>query len=78
MFGGKSKKSAEDSAALAQKSARGNMDEYEALRTIISENLGLSTRVLEKIRSHRAMSSMGSKDTPSAKDVNTRPDDVKK
>lgn len=31
------------------------MDEYEAMRTIVSENPGLLNRVLEKIRIHRAM-----------------------
>jgi hypothetical protein len=56
MFGqsGNNKKK-EDSDAIQKKSARGNMDEYEAMRTIVSENPGLLNRVLEKIRVHRAM-----------------------
>ena len=78
MFGVKSKKKEDDANALMQKSARGNMDEYEALRTIIAENQGLFTRVLEKIRTHRAMSSMGAKDSPSGADMNARPADQKK
>jgi hypothetical protein len=61
MFGqsGNSKKK-DDSDAIQKKSARGNMDEYEAMRTIVSENPGLMTRVLEKIRVHRAMNSAAS------------------
>jgi hypothetical protein len=57
MFGQSgNKKKKEESEGLAVKSARGNMDEYEALRTIIAENTGLLGRVLEKLRIHRAMS----------------------
>jgi hypothetical protein len=58
MFGqSKSNKKREDNEAVQKKSARGNMDEYEALRTIVAENPGLFNRVLEKIRVHRAMNS---------------------
>jgi hypothetical protein len=39
---------------LPQTSPRGNMDEYEAVRTIVSTNPGLLTRVLEKIRTQRS------------------------
>lgn len=40
---------------LAKKTARGNMDEYEALRTIVNDNPGLLARVLDKIRQIRTM-----------------------
>lgn len=57
MFGQSgNKKKKEDQEGLATKSARGNMDEYEALRTIVAENAGLLSRVMEKIRVHRSMS----------------------
>jgi hypothetical protein len=56
MFGAKKKKSDADAAGVMQKSSRGNMDEYEALRTIVSENAGLLNRVLEKIKIHRTLS----------------------
>ena len=57
MFGQSGNKKKKDEAeGLAVKSARGNMDEYEALRTIVAENSGLLARVLEKIRIHRTMS----------------------
>jgi hypothetical protein len=56
MFGAKSKKKEEQAAGLMQKSSRGNMDEYEALRTIVAENAGLLARVLEKIRIQRTLS----------------------
>lgn len=56
MFGAKKKKATADAAGVMQKSTRGNMDEYEALRTIIAENSGLLIRVLEKIKIHRVMS----------------------
>lgn len=56
MFGSNnSKKKGEENAALATSSARGNMDEYEALRTIIAENNGLLNRVFDKIRKTRAL-----------------------
>lgn len=55
MFGAKKKKTDEDAAGVMQKSARGNMDEYEALRTIVAENAGLMNRVLEKIKIHRTL-----------------------
>lgn len=56
MFGGKKKQSERDQDTIMQKSARGNMDEYEALRTIVAENAGLLTRVLDKIRIQRTLS----------------------
>jgi len=56
MFGGKNKRSEKADDGLMQKSKRGNMDEYEALRTIIAENSGLLARVLEKIRVQRGLS----------------------
>ena len=55
MFGGKKKKADADNAGVMQKSARGNMDEYEALRTIVAENTGLMNRVMEKIKIHRTL-----------------------
>ena len=62
MFGGSNNtKKKEENDGLAKKSARGNMDEYEALRTIVAENQGLLSRVLEKLRVHRSMS--GTPDT---------------
>ncbi len=48
-----SNKSKNQSGGIAKSSHRGNMDEYEAVRTIVSENPGLLMRVLEKIRSAR-------------------------
>lgn len=56
MFGAKSKKKDDDNSKVMQKSTRGNMDEYQALRTIVAENPGILTRVLEKIRVQRALS----------------------
>ncbi|MCX6116552.1 MAG: hypothetical protein NT027_03350 [Proteobacteria bacterium] len=56
MFGAKTKKKEEQAAGLMQKSARGNMDEYEALRTIVAENSALLSRILDKIRVHRTLS----------------------
>jgi hypothetical protein len=47
------RKKSEGIAGLAQRSSRGNMDEYEALRTIVAENPGLLMRILEKIRTAR-------------------------
>lgn len=44
------------------------MDEYEALRTIIAENVGLLSRVLEKIRVQRAMSGTKSNEAPEPAD----------
>ena len=72
MFGQSSnKKKKEENEGLATKSARGNMDEYEALRTIVAENTGLLARVLDKIRVHRSMSNTKSPDAP-------KPDEDKK
>jgi|LakMenEpi03Aug12_release.lakeMendotaPanAssembly.Ray.scaffolds.fasta_scaffold3059105_1 hypothetical protein len=48
-----SNKSRNQSGGIAKSSHRGNMDEYEAVRTIVSENPGLLMRVLEKIRAAR-------------------------
>lgn len=68
MFGSNnSKKKSDDNASLATSSARGNMDEYEALRTIIAENQGLLGRVFEKIRRTRAMSRGSKTDIPAGK-----------
>jgi hypothetical protein len=65
MFGQSGNKKKKDEAeGLAVKSARGNMDEYEALRTIVAENTGLLARVLEKIRIQRAMSGAKPSATP--------------
>ncbi|MCX6125572.1 MAG: hypothetical protein NTV34_12635 [Proteobacteria bacterium] len=61
MFGVKRKKADENSSSVMQKSARGNMDEYEALRTIVAENPGILTRVMDKIRIQRTLSGKGSK-----------------
>jgi hypothetical protein len=73
MFGQSgSKKKKEDNEGLAVKSARGNMDEYEALRTIVAENSGLLSRVLEKIRIQRAMSGTKSGETPMPADEKKR------
>ncbi len=56
MFGSNnSKKKGDENATLATSSARGNMDEYEALRTIVAENSGLLNRVFDKIRKTRAL-----------------------
>ena len=55
MFGAKKKKNDADASGVMQKSSRGNMDEYEALRTIVAENAGLLNRVLEKIKIHRTL-----------------------
>ncbi len=69
MFGQSgNKKKKEDNEGLAVKSARGNMDEYEALRTIVAENTGLLSRVLEKIRIQRAMSGAKPSETPAPAD----------
>jgi hypothetical protein len=74
MFGqSNNKKKKDENEGLAVKSARGNMDEYEALRTIIAENAGLLARVLEKIKVHRALSAepapTGLKNTEKTKKV---------
>jgi hypothetical protein len=56
MFGqSKNNKKRDEQDGIQKKSARGNMDEYEALRTIVAENPGLFSRVLEKIKIYRAM-----------------------
>lgn len=55
MFGDSGdKKKPTENQGIPKSSARGNMDEYEAVRTIIATNPGLLTRVLEKIRSQRS------------------------
>lgn len=46
-------KSREAQNGIPKSTHRGNMDEYEAVRTIVSENPGLLMRVLDKIRSAR-------------------------
>jgi flagellar basal body rod protein FlgF len=69
MFGSNNnKKKSDENASLATSSARGNMDEYEALRTIVAENAGLLGRVFEKIRKTRAMSKGSKTDIPAATD----------
>lgn len=66
MFGdSQDKKKSSDSNGIPKTSSRGNMDEYEAVRSIVSSNPGLLSRVLEKIRSHRASTSIDGK--PQAK-----------
>ncbi len=67
MFGAKTKKKEENSNGVMQKSTRGNMDEFEALRTIVSENAGLLARVLDKIRIQRTLSGKGPKPEESSK-----------
>ncbi len=58
MFGdSQDKKKSSDNNGIPKSSPRGNMDEYEAVRSIVSSNPGLLSRVLEKIRSHRASKS---------------------
>jgi hypothetical protein len=64
---GNSKKK-DDGDAVQKKSIRGNMDEYEALRTIVSENPGLLTRVLEKIRVARTMNNTEKQNLGKAQD----------
>ncbi len=64
MFGGSRKKEKENQSGIQKTSSRGNMDEYEALRTIVAENPGLLMRVLEKLRAAR--DSSGSQKTASA------------
>jgi hypothetical protein len=67
MFGSNSnKKKGDENATLATSSARGNMDEYEALRTIVAENSSLLNRVFDKIRKARSMSTATSKTEISA------------
>ena len=61
MFGAKSKKKEDASNGVMKKSTRGNMDEFEALRTIVSENPGLMARILDKIRIQRTLSGKGPK-----------------
>jgi hypothetical protein len=69
MFGSNNKKkSGKESEGLATSSSRGNMDEYEALRTIIAENPGLLLRVFDKIRVARAMSKTSKTDLPPESD----------
>jgi hypothetical protein len=73
MFSGSRKKNNENESGIQKTSARGNMDEYEALRTIVAENPGLLMRVLEKIRAAR--DSNGSQKpslTPTDKNSNTK------
>jgi hypothetical protein len=62
MFGTKKKQSDANSSKVMQQSSRGNMDEFEALRTIIAENTGLLNRVLEKIRIQRTLSNSSKSD----------------
>lgn len=50
------KNSRDQNAGIPQSSSRGNMDEYEAVRTIVAENPGLLMRVLDKIRAARSAS----------------------
>ena len=61
MFGQSGKKNNESQSGIQKTSARGNMDEYEALRTIVAENPGLLMRVLEKIRAARDGAGSGQK-----------------
>jgi hypothetical protein len=78
MFGqSNSNKKKEDHDGLQKKSSRGNMDEYEALRTIVSENPGLMNRVLEKIRVHRAMNSSDNDPLNKAAEDKKNPKDKK-
>lgn len=53
MFSDSKNKKNSESSGIPQSSIRGNMDEYEAVRSIVSGNPGLLTRVLEKLRSNR-------------------------
>lgn len=69
MFGAKKKKENSDNAGVMQKSTRGNMDEYEALRTIVAENTGLLNRVMEKIRIQRTLSGLPKKGEVSAEET---------
>jgi hypothetical protein len=62
MFGdSQDKKKSPENQGIPKSSPRGNMDEYEAVRSIVSSDPGLLSRVLEKIRSHRASKSGDSK-----------------
>lgn len=62
MFGVKKKQNEANNSKVMQQSARGNMDEFEALRTVIAENTGLLNRVLEKIRIQRTLSNSSKSD----------------
>lgn len=54
MFGdSNSKKKSNDNQGVLKTSPRGNMDEFEAVSSIVTSNTGLLSRVLEKIRSNR-------------------------
>lgn len=65
MFGdSRDKKKSTENNGIPKTSPRGNMDEYEAVRSIVSSNPGLLSRVLEKIRSHRASKSSDGKLPP--------------
>lgn len=77
MFGNKKKKADDANSGVMQKSARGNMDEYQALRTIIAENQGLLVRVLEKIRIQRTLSGKTPKPPELKKDEKDSPQDKK-
>lgn len=54
MFGdSNNKKKSNDNQGVLKTSPRGNIDEFEAVSSIVTSNTGLLSRVLEKIRSHR-------------------------
>ncbi len=72
MFGAKTKKKEDDTSRIMQKSTRGNMDEYEALRTVVAENTGLLVRILEKIRVQRTLSGKTSQTEVSANEKDSK------
>jgi hypothetical protein len=53
MFGESNKKKKSEDQGILKTSPRGNMDEFEAVSSIVTSNSGLLSRVLEKIRSQR-------------------------
>lgn len=58
------KKKSANSQTVPKSSPRGNMDEYEAVREIVTTNPGLLNRVLEKIRSQRSPKATAEKVAP--------------
>lgn len=65
MFGtpNNKKKSAENQGVL-KTSPRGNMDEFEAVTSIVTSNSGLFSRVLDKIRMQRRELQSSEKSAP--------------
>lgn len=47
------KKKSGDNQGVLKTSPRGNMDEFEAVSSIVTSNSGLMSRVLDKIRMQR-------------------------